>query len=200
MIKINNQKHLKIVLTGGPGGGKTTAADLLIREFNKNLTVVPESATTLFKSGIKRTDDAPKVKSIQKAIFKIQKIQEELYEELNEHDILLCDRGSLDGLAYWPGENSNFFKEMNTSFEEELNCYQSVIFFETSAKATLNFLSGNPYRIETAKKAIEIDQRLFDIWSKHPNFIFIPNQESFVNKVMVGINTIKSTIKILQPQ
>ena len=33
----------KIVLTGGPGGGKTTAADLYRREIGDEVVIVPEA-------------------------------------------------------------------------------------------------------------------------------------------------------------
>ena len=42
----------RIVLTGGPGGGKTTAADLFRREIGDSVVVVPESATTLFAGAV----------------------------------------------------------------------------------------------------------------------------------------------------
>ncbi|NDI06057.1 MAG: hypothetical protein EBY58_07285 [Rhodobacteraceae bacterium] len=45
----------KIVLTGGPGGGKTTAADLFRRELGEKVVVVPEAATMLFSGGFPRT-------------------------------------------------------------------------------------------------------------------------------------------------
>lgn len=44
----------KIVVTGGPGGGKTTAVDLFQREFRKQVAVVPEAATMLFMGGVRR--------------------------------------------------------------------------------------------------------------------------------------------------
>ena len=40
-------KRRRIVLTGGLGSGKTTAADLLRRELVNRVVVVPEAATIL---------------------------------------------------------------------------------------------------------------------------------------------------------
>ena len=51
---------LRIVLTGGPGGGKTTAADLFRRELGERVVVVPESATILFGGGFPRAGDRPR--------------------------------------------------------------------------------------------------------------------------------------------
>src|SRR6186713_3191320 len=44
-------KRCRIVLTGGPGGGKTTAADLFRREIGDRVVIVPEAATILFAGG-----------------------------------------------------------------------------------------------------------------------------------------------------
>ena len=41
------KKQLKVVVTGGPGGGKTTALDLFCRELGDKVAVVPEAATVL---------------------------------------------------------------------------------------------------------------------------------------------------------
>lgn len=188
----------KIVLTGGPGGGKTTASDLFKREFRKNVSVVPEAATMLFSSGIERPKDDQKLKHIQNAIFKLQKNNELLFQGLNQHEILICDRGTPDGAAYWPDSVESFFKEQETSYDNELKEYQAVIFFETAAKGGSSFQSGNPYRTEDNKMAIQLDQKLQKIWSKHPNFIFIPNQDSFVQKIMIGIDAIKKAINELE--
>jgi adenylate kinase len=43
-----------IVVTGGPGGGKTTALDLFQRELKTAVKIVPEAATLLFGHGLDR--------------------------------------------------------------------------------------------------------------------------------------------------
>ena len=48
------RNHYRIVLTGGPGGGKTTAADLFRREIGDKIVIVPETATMLFMGGFPR--------------------------------------------------------------------------------------------------------------------------------------------------
>lgn len=50
----------RIVLTGGPGGGKTTAADLYRREIGDQVVVVPEAATLLYTGGFPRPTSHPK--------------------------------------------------------------------------------------------------------------------------------------------
>ena len=41
-------------ITGGPGGGKTTAADLFRREIGERFAIVPEAATLFFPGGFPR--------------------------------------------------------------------------------------------------------------------------------------------------
>lgn len=185
------KESCKIVVTGGPGGGKTTALDLFQREFNDKSKIVPEAATILFKNGIGRETDPHKVMQIQKAIFQVQNTMEEIFCSLYPSSLLVCDRGTLDGVAYWPGEEQGFFDMIGSNIETELSRYRAVIFLETAAKKTHHFTSNNPYRTEGVDLAIDLDNKLKKIWSQHPNFFFIPSTESFVHKISHGVEAIK---------
>lgn len=192
------KNNLKIVITGGPGGGKTTALDLFSREFNSQSKVVPEAATLLFKNGINREVSTERIKIVQQAIFNLQITMENIFETLNQNVLLVCDRGTLDGLAYWPGAEEDFFKSINSTFDDELSRYDGVIFFETAAKKTHHFSSNNPYRIEGIERAIELDDKLKKVWSSHPQFTLISSTESFVDKITHGVNAIKKVIENVQ--
>ena len=61
----------RIVVTGGPGGGKTTAADLFRREMAGKVAVVPEAATILFGGGFPR--GGPAQRAAQVAIYQVQR-------------------------------------------------------------------------------------------------------------------------------
>ena len=188
------QKQIKVVLTGGPGGGKTTALDLFRRELRDKVAVVPEAATVLFQGGVCRTDEEETLKSIQKTIFSLQSNLEEIQAKANPDKLLICDRGTIDGLAYWPGKEEEFFELVGSSFEEELKNYDAVIFFETAASSGQDINSNNPIRNESDQQAIDLDKKLQDIWSKHPNYHFVSSSESFIKKIMFGIMTIENVI------
>jgi predicted ATPase len=196
-MKITNIKK-RIVLTGGPGGGKTTALDLIRREFSGKIATVPEAATMIFSGGIERSNNNQVLKAQQTAIFYLQKHLENIQRATFEHSIILCDRGSLDGLAYWPDGPDEFFKTMNTNLEDELARYDAVIFFESAAKSGESIKSNNPIRNESENAAVIIDDKLQAIWSQHPNFNLINSDESFINKVMFGITTIQKIIEQYQ--
>lgn len=188
------KKQLKVVVTGGPGGGKTTALDLFRRELSDKLAIVPEAATVLFSSGITRSCDEQVLKTVQKSIFFLQKNLEDIQQTHYPNRLLVCDRGTLDGLAYWPGTDEDFFKEVDSDLESEMARYDAVIFFESAATTGQDISSNNPVRNESSEQAAEIDKQLQNIWSKHPNFYYVGSSESFVKKIMFGIMTIENVI------
>ena len=108
----------RIVLTGGPGGGKTTAADLFRREIGEKVVIVPEAATLLFSGGFPRTDEPTAIHAAQRAIFHVQRNLEDVQSALYPERILLCDRGTVDGAAYWPGGAEEFFGTLGTTLEQ----------------------------------------------------------------------------------
>lgn len=187
-------RQSKIVVTGGPGGGKTTALDLFQRELVNKVVTVPESATLLFSGGVERSDDPKVVKCIQRAIYQNQVNVEEIFALQNPAKDLICDRGTLDGLAYWPEDEGSFFESIGSTFEQEISRYDAVIFFETAAKCGLDIKSNNPVRNESLKEAVEIDKKLQKVWSRHPNYNVIASSESFVKKIMFGIMTIENVV------
>ncbi|MEY4543976.1 MAG: hypothetical protein RL685_171 [Pseudomonadota bacterium] len=188
----------RIVLTGGPGGGKTTAADLFRREIGEQVVVVPEAATLLFSGGFPRSSAELARKSAQCAIYHVQTHLEDAQSSLYADRILLCDRGTVDGAAYWPGGPSGFFSAVGTSFAQELGRYDAVLFFETAAAGGSSVEGGNPIRIESNAQALELDARLRDLWSQHPHFVLVPHSPSFVRKIMSGLAALESVIAQLR--
>ncbi len=188
--------RIRIVLTGGPGGGKTTAADLFRREIGERVVIVPESATILFGGGFPRVEAVEGRRATQEAIFHVQRNLEDVMTANFPDRILLCDRGTVDGAAYWPnhGKEGMFFSELGTTLEAELARYDGVIFFESAAVGGIQIEGGNPVRNESLTRAVELDQRLRAIWSKHPRFVLVPHQGSFVKKITTGLAALEAMI------
>lgn len=192
-----NNNQYRIVLTGGPGGGKTTAADLFRREIGERVVIVPEAATLLFSGGFPRAAADRAVHAAQRAIFHVQRNLEDAQAALFPGRILLCDRGTVDGAAYWPGEPHHFFEAVGTTLERELQRYDAVIFFETAAAGGLKIEGGNPIRNESVEQAIHVDRRLRTLWAQHQRFVLVPHNVSFFKKISFGLAVIDGIVSEL---
>jgi predicted ATPase len=184
----------RIVLTGGPGGGKTTAADLFRREFRDQVALVPEAATMLFSGGFPRPAEVPAQEHAQQAIFHVQRHLEDIETVRHAGRMLLCDRGTVDGGAYWPHGPDDFFATVGTTRAAELDRYHAVIFFESAARGGLATDSGNRWRIESDTEAADLDRRLRALWATHPRFYLVPHHVSFLRKLTSGMAILESLL------
>jgi predicted ATPase len=191
----SERTQFRIVLSGGPGGGKTTAADLYRREIGEKVVVVPETATMLFTGGFPRVGEPEARTATQRAIFHTQVALEDIQGALYPHRVLLCDRGTIDGAAFWPDDApEGFFKSLGTSLEEQLGRYDAVIFFESAAVGDISIEGGNPARTESNEEARQLDMRLRELWSEHPNFHFVPHSASFFAKLQDGLGQLQRIV------
>jgi predicted ATPase len=193
------QRRCRIALTGGPGGGKTTAADLFRRELGEKVVVVPEAATILFSGGFPRYDEPNAQRAVQSAIFHVQRNVEDVQSARYPDRILLCDRGTVNGGAYWPGGPEGYFCSMGTTLEREFQRYDAVVFFETAAVAGISIEGGNATRCETLAQAAALDRRLRELWSLHPRFSLVPHSPSFFQKITFALGILQRVVQELDP-
>ena len=194
----NGVSRCRVVVTGGPGGGKTTAADLFRRELGDQVVVVPEAATLLFAGGFPRSSEVHARRAAQRAIYHVQRNLEDVQSARFPDRILLCDRGTADGAAYWPGDPAAFFGAVGTTLQAELARYDAVIFFKTAAAGGIAIEGGNPTRNETLEEALAVDRRLQTIWSRHPRFVVVRHSTSFMSKVVEGVAALQKIVADLQ--
>lgn len=200
MVEKKTNGRCRIVVTGGPGGGKTTAADLFRREIGSSVVVVPEAATLLYGGGFPRVTDVDTRRVTQRVIFDVQRGLEDVQSARFPDRILLCDRGTIDGAAYWPDDPASFFKSVGSTFEAELGRYDAVIFFQSAAVGGASIEGGNAIRNETNAEAIALDGRLRELWSRHPRFVHIPHEASFFKKITFGLVALESIVQQLRAE
>lgn len=194
----HRSRSCRVVLTGGPGGGKTTAADLFRREIGDRVVVVPESATLLFTGGFPRSNHPEAAAAAQQAIFHVQRHLEDVQAFLYPERILLCDRGTVDGAAYAPAGPNRFFADLGTTFEQELARYDGVLFFESAAVGGLTIEGGNPIRNESLDQAVSLDARLRELWIHHPRFVLIRHDTSFFKKIALALAELENMVRQIE--
>jgi predicted ATPase len=73
-------KQQTIVLTGGPGAGKTAVLELVRQQFCAHVEVLPEAAGIVFGGGFPRTGSLEWRRGAQRAIFFVQRELESIGE------------------------------------------------------------------------------------------------------------------------
>lgn len=179
----------RVVLTGGPGAGKTAVLELIRQSFCEHVRVLPEAAGVVFGGGFPREDDPECKRAAQRAIFYVQR---ELENAADSHKpaVVLCDRGTIDGLAYWPGPPEDFWSSVGTARESELGRYAAVIHLRTPA-LDHGYNNQNPLRTESAAAAAEIDQRILQAWEAHSRRFVIESTAAFLDKAAAALEILR---------
>ncbi len=191
----------KIVLTGGPCAGKTTAMQRIVQEFTEkgyNVLVIGETATELINGGIKPFgDNALDMLEFQNYVLDLQITKELLYERVlsnyEQDTIILCDRGIMDNRAYISDEEfKQLLKNRNINEMDVMSSYDLVIHLVTAADGAEEFytLANNSARTETPAQAILADRKTMDSWLGHNKIEIIDNSDSFDDKIHRVIKSI----------
>ena len=180
----------RVVLTGGPGAGKTAVLEVIRRALCHHVHVLPEAAGIVFGGGFPRGTAFPLRRAAQRAIFHVQR-ELEATTLFGDHALVVCDRGTLDGLAYWPGPDE-LFASLGLSADAELARYHAVIHLRTPPAAAYNHV--NALRIETAAQAAAIDARLAEVWARHPRRYEIEPTGDFVVKAVRALEIVRSLV------
>lgn len=180
----------RVVLTGGPGAGKTAALEVIRQAFCEHVVVLPEAAGILFLGGFPRTQHPEHQRAAQRAIYHVQRELEAATAAVNPA-VILCDRGTVDGHAYWPGPD-DFWAQVGTTREAELSRYAVVIHLRTPPDGTYNY--SNPLRRESPAEARAIDDRIVEAWETHPRRVMIEPERDFLTKVAKAIEVVNGEV------
>ena len=197
MCRCERERHAPrlIVVTGGPGAGKTALLEIVRHHFCRHVAILPESASLLFKGGFPRRPSLAGRRAAQRAIVHVQRQLERLELDESTGAAVLCDRGTIDGIAYWPGDPTDFWTELGTTPQEELARYAAVIHLRPPSSGN-GYNHENPVRTESAQQAHEIDERILEAWSAHPRRHVIESTHDFMEKVARGLEVIRAELPL----
>lgn len=180
-----------VVVTGGPGAGKTALLELARRDLCSHVAVLPEAAGILFGGGFPRRLDAGGRCAAQRAIYHVQRELETSARALSPA-LILCDRGTLDGIAYWPHDPDDYLRQVGTTLPAELARYAAVIHLRTPPASEYNHI--NPLRTESAAEAARLDARIAEAWRAHPHRFEIDHRHDFLDKLRLAMRLVRREV------
>lgn len=204
------EKIKKIVLTGGPCAGKTTALVRIndhFRSLGYKVFTVPEVPTMVTQSGWNYlTDNHDFYYEGEKVILELQLALEDKMERIaktcTEPCVIICDRGAIDISAYiLPKMWDELTKSCGTSTDELRDKrYDAVLHLVSAADGAEKYytVANNAQRYEKADEAglaiaRMLDKKIVQAWTGHPRLRVINNGEDFerkMNRVIKEINTV----------
>jgi predicted ATPase len=183
----------RIVLTGGPGAGKTVISSAIAAATPHRYVRVPEAATQVYDLLQTRWDrlDLPGRRDVQRRIYQLQRSQEDALAAQHPDKILLLDRGTIDGAAYWPEGPDDYWRDLGTRASDELARYDAVIWLQTSATLGLyDHDASNPCRFEHPEAAIATGNLLKNLWAAHPRLSQVDAYRDLGEKIAAVSNVI----------
>jgi predicted ATPase len=181
-----------VVLTGGPGAGKTAVLEMAKYSFCSHVAILPESASIIFGGGFPRLDGLPARRAVQRAILGVQQALELLVHDAPQVAVALCDRGTLDGAAYWPDGVDRFCPDLGLERAAELARYAAVIHLEPPTAG--HGYQNSSIRTETAGEAAEIDRCIEQAWRGHPQVHRVASTETFPDKARIALELVRQQL------
>lgn len=197
----------RIVLTGGPGSGKTTVLNSIVNMYTSlgvKVVVVSETATEIINSGIKPFgDDKIEMLDFQKLVLSLQLSKEKIYDEAirmyqkvhpNEDILIIYDRGSIDNKAYITDEEFDAVMQSvcDADYSTILNKYDLIIDLVGSKK--FYTLENNKARSESADVALTLGEKTLKSWVGHPKVKIVGPKENMNDKVSEVVSYINELL------
>ncbi len=183
----------KIVITGGPCAGKTTAMSWIQNAFTQQgytVLFIGETATEFIRGGVAPWTCGTNV-DYQKCQMRLQLEKERLFTEAAktmkaDKILIVCDRGLLDNKAYMTdAEFAEVLKDIGSNEVELRDNYDAVFHLNSAAKGAEEFytLANNVARTEDLQTARDLDDKIIAAWTGHPHFRVIDNATEFSVKM-----------------
>lgn len=183
---------IKIVLTGGPCAGKTTALHFLekrLKALGIAVITIEECATRLMLSG--KTPKNMGEYEFHKLLFECQLDKEQRAVNIAStmdcgRAVILSDRGLLDSRAFVTYDEFDRYSSQHKICEEVIrNSYDAVFHLVTAADGAEECYSfdSNSVRSETIDVAKELDSKILSLWTGTPHLRVIDNSTCFEEKL-----------------
>jgi CYTH domain-containing protein/predicted ATPase len=205
----------KIVLTGGPCAGKTTALVRIIEHFSSlgfKVFTIPEVPTLFTQAGMNYlTKNRGFFYEGEKATLEIQLALEDKFmrmaQECTKPCIIVCDRGAMDISAYMtPDTWDQITRAVGTSTPELRERYDAVLHLVSAADGAEQYYttSTNAQRYEQMNEeglriARGLDKKVIHAWTGHPHLRVINNHDDFDCKMNRVIKEISNVLGLPQP-
>ena len=205
----------KIVLTGGPCAGKTTALVKIVEYFSGmgyKVFTVPEVPTLYSTAGWNYlTPNRQLYYEGERAILETQLALEDQFVRLAEvctkPVLIVCDRGAFDISAYITPEEWEEITAMAGSDSNQLReRYDAVLHLVSAADGAEQYYTTatNATRYEKADEeglriARELDKKVINAWSGHSHLRVINNHDDFNAKLNRVIKEISNVLGLPQP-
>lgn len=195
----------RVVLTGGPGTGKTTVINKIREVYEKQgvtVIVIDETATYLIEKGIKPFgDNAIDMVDFQELVMKMQLAKEAVFDraiemQKNENVLIVYDRGTIDNTAY---VNEDEFKEVLArlnhvkTFAELMNKYDLVLVLGGSKDFYTT--ENNVARSESADEALKLGETTLKCWLGHKNVRIVMPKSTIDEKINEVLNIINELLQ-----
>lgn len=205
----------KIVLTGGPCAGKTTALVRVIEHFNSRgfkVFCIPEVPTIYSLAGWNYlTPNRQLYFEGERAILETQLALEDHFMRLAsvcaKPVLIVCDRGAMDISAYIaPEEWDSICGEAGTNSNVLRERYDAVLHLVSAADGAEQYYTTatNSTRYEKADEeglhiARELDKKVIKAWTGHPHLRVINNHDDFERKMQRVLREISNVLGLPQP-
>jgi CYTH domain-containing protein len=196
----------KICITGGPCGGKDSLQPYVVEHLSDRgykPYIIPEAATLLINGGMDKMNPDFQNRILETVIHLEDSFQKAALMEGHVNPVLLCNRGTMDGLAYC---DENYFHNMlqgyNYTIPELRDLrYNAVIHMITAADGALEFytLENNKARNEGPGLAKILDTKTQHAWLGHQHLRVIDNSTDFEKKKKRALQEICRVLGIPEP-
>lgn len=183
----------KLVITGGPCAGKSTALSMIQKTFSQmgyRVLFINETASELITGGVAPWSCVSNFE-FQKQLLTLQREKEQIFENAakgmeSEKILIVCDRGALDSKAYMREEEFRLLlKTLGLNEIELRDTYDCVFHLVSAAKGAAQYYTtaNNAARTETVEQAAALDDKFIYAWTGHPHFRVIDNSTDFKEKI-----------------